>query len=84
LPRGKIAVTPVRTESPSMSVVWPTATPGTSVIAFQRPGAPKSKGIPSARARTGSAAGAGAVRLAARTKANDGDVRSMNTSARRA
>ena len=37
-PRGRIAVTPVRTASPSISVAWPTSTPGTSVIAFQRPG----------------------------------------------
>ena len=42
---GRIAVTPVRTgpcpttsrPSPSMSVVWPTRTPGTSVMAFTGP-----------------------------------------------
>ena len=37
-PCGKIAVTPVRTSSPSMIVVWPTRTPATSVIAFSGPG----------------------------------------------
>ncbi len=57
-PRGRIAVTPVRTgpapttsgPSPEISVVTPTSTPGTSVIALNAPGVPGS-GIPSARAR---------------------------------
>src|ERR1700757_4101998 len=58
LPRGKTAVTPVRTgpfpttnlPSPEISVIWPTVTPGTSVIAFNGPGVP-SKGPPRSRAR---------------------------------
>jgi hypothetical protein len=58
LPRGKIAVTPVRTgplpatsrPSPLMIVVWPTSTPATSVMALSGPGVPL-KGIPRARAR---------------------------------
>src|SRR5712692_11506912 len=58
LPRGRIAVTPVRTgpaptfrgPSPATSVVMPTSTPGTSVIAFRDPGVP-SKGTPRSRAR---------------------------------
>src|SRR6476469_4104618 len=58
LPRGKIAVTPVRTgpaptfsaPSPETSVVTPTSTPATSVIALSVPGVP-SKGTPTARAR---------------------------------
>src|ERR1700752_1824775 len=58
LPRGRIAVTPVRTgpapggdaASPEMRVVCPTSTPLTSVIAFTGPGTP-SKGIPKLRAR---------------------------------
>src|SRR6266566_4873974 len=45
-----MAVTPVRTALPSIRVVYPTSTPGTSVMAFHRPGRPP-KGIPSARAR---------------------------------
>src|SRR5208337_3489675 len=57
-PRGKIAVTPVRTgplpassfPSPEISVVWPTVTPGTSVIALNGPGVP-SNGTPRSRAR---------------------------------
>src|ERR1022692_3590576 len=52
-PRGQTAVTPVRTAcfpSPEMSVVWPTSSPATSVIAFKGPGAP-SNGTPSWRAR---------------------------------
>src|SRR5262245_4885475 len=61
LPRGRTAVTPVRTSSPSMSVTCPTSTPGTSVMAFHRPGDPKSKGMPRSRAR-GSAAAAGRAR----------------------
>jgi len=58
LPRGKIAVTPVRTgplpttrrPSPEISVLYPTSTPATSVIAFSGPGVP-SKGTPRSRAR---------------------------------
>src|ERR1700691_5274207 len=57
LPRGWMAVTPVRTgplpttslPSPEMSVVSPTSTPLTSVIALLAPGAP-SKGTPRSRA----------------------------------
>src|SRR5882724_7353473 len=57
-PRGKMAVTPVRTgpwpttsfPSPLMIVAWPTVTPATSVIALRRPGVP-SKGTPRSRAR---------------------------------
>src|SRR5882762_3225165 len=58
LPRGWMAVTPVRTgplpttslPSPEMSVVWPTSTPFTSVMALLGPGVP-SKGTPRSRAR---------------------------------
>ena len=57
-PRGRIAVTPVRTLWPSgrssINVTWPTVTPATSVIALRAPGVP-SKGTPRSRAR-GSAA----------------------------
>src|SRR5262249_57621728 len=50
-PRGRIAVTPVRTgplpttsfPSPAISVACPTSTPATSVMALSRPGVP-SKG----------------------------------------
>src|SRR3989338_321497 len=57
-PRGKRAVTPVRTgprptwsfPSPTTMVLWPTATPATSVMAFSGPGLP-SKGTPRSRAR---------------------------------
>src|SRR5258708_32297365 len=49
-PRGWIAVTPVRTDSPWIKVAYPTPTPGTSVIAFQRPGLPPRE-MPSALAR---------------------------------
>src|SRR5260370_3771634 len=57
-PRGKMAVTPVRTgptptfngPSPEMIVVYPTSTPFTSVIAFSGPGLP-SNGTPRSRAR---------------------------------
>jgi hypothetical protein len=49
-PLGWIAVTPVRTDWPSISVAYPTSTPGTSVIAFHRPGRPPN-GIPMERAR---------------------------------
>src|ERR1700676_3475352 len=63
LPRGRTAVTPVRTgplpicslPSPEMSVVCPTVTPETSVIPFSGPGVP-SNGTPRSRAR-GLAAG---------------------------
>jgi hypothetical protein len=48
---GKTTVTPVRTESPSTSVVWPTRTPGTSVIAFSSPGGSVPIRIPSSLAR---------------------------------
>src|SRR5258708_13235539 len=52
-PRGSTAVTPVRTgplptcnfPSPDISVVWPTITPETSVMALNGPGVP-SKGTP--------------------------------------
>jgi len=58
LPRGRTAVTPVRTgptptcslPSPEMRVVWPTVTPATSVMALRGPGVP-SKGTPRLRAR---------------------------------
>src|SRR5262245_38762654 len=59
-PRGRMAVTPVRTLAPSTSVTWPTSTPRTSVIALNGPGVPKSKGMPRSRAR-GSAAEASAA-----------------------
>src|SRR5438094_5529798 len=57
-PRGSTAVTPVRTgplptcnlPSPKMSVVCPTVTPETSVMALSGPGGP-SKGTPRSRAR---------------------------------
>src|ERR1700677_1232168 len=57
-PRGRMAVTPVRTGPsptlslplPEMSVVCPTATPWTSVMALFAPGVP-SKGTPRSRAR---------------------------------
>src|SRR5207245_9571113 len=58
LPRGRTAVTPVRTgpsptfrgPSPEIRVVCPTSTPFTSVIALKGPGVP-SKGTPKSRAR---------------------------------
>src|SRR5216684_7161576 len=58
LPRGRIAVTPVRTgpaptlrgPSPELRVVIPTSIPGTSVIPFSAAGDP-SNGIPRSRAR---------------------------------
>jgi hypothetical protein len=50
LPRGQTAVTPVRTDEPSIRVVWPTSTPWTSVMAFIGPVVP-SKGTPRSRAR---------------------------------
>src|SRR6476660_6525096 len=57
-PRGRIAVTPVRTgptptlsaPAPSISVVWPTVTPATSVMALRGPGVP-TNGTPRSRAR---------------------------------
>src|SRR5882672_9197492 len=57
-PLGRTAVTPVRTgplptcnfPSPEMSVVCPTVTPETSVMALSGPGIP-SKGTPRSRAR---------------------------------
>ncbi len=49
-PRGRMAVTPVRTESPRMMVAYPTCTPGTSVMAFQLPGVPPN-GMPRDLAR---------------------------------
>ncbi len=65
LPRGWTTVTPVRTgplpttsrPSPETSVVWPTSTPATSVIASSAPGVPPMSGTsPSSRARFLSAA----------------------------
>src|SRR5258706_408827 len=58
LPRGRMAVTPVRTGPsptlsfplPEISVVWPTSTPLISVIALNIPGVP-SNGTPRSRAR---------------------------------
>src|ERR1041384_3979384 len=58
LPRGRIAVTPVRTGPcpttngpwPEMIVTCPTSTPATSVIALSGPGVP-SNGTPRSRAR---------------------------------
>src|SRR5208282_915305 len=88
LPRGRTAVTPVRTgplpttsfPSPEISVVWPTVTPATSVMALSGPGVP-SKGTPRSRAR-GFAAGAtaalaagGAVDGEATTGETDADAR---------
>jgi len=57
MPRGRTAVTPVRTgplpisrlPSPEMSVVWPTVSPETSVMALSGGGVP-SKGTPRSRA----------------------------------
>src|SRR5439155_7454421 len=59
LPRGRTAVTPVRTgptptlsgPEPEISVVCPTSTPFTSVIAFNGPGVP-SNGTPKSLARS--------------------------------
>src|SRR3954463_4505845 len=45
-----MAVTPVRTASPSTSVVWPTRTPSTSVIAFSGPGGNTPGAMPMSRA----------------------------------
>src|ERR1700722_2034026 len=49
-PRGWIAVTPVRTLSPEISVRYPTCTPGTSVMAFAAPVRPR-RGMPRSLAR---------------------------------
>src|ERR1700689_920161 len=70
-PRGNTAVTPVRIgplptcnlPEPEISVVWPTVTPATSVMALSGPGVP-SKGTPRSRARgfpEGRGAGGGDV-----------------------
>ncbi len=48
---GTTTVTPVRTSSPSISVVWPTLNPGTSVIAFSGPVGRRPISIPRSRAR---------------------------------
>ena len=48
---GRTTVTPVRTESPSISVVCPTRTPGTSVSAFSAPVGSVPMRIPSSLAR---------------------------------
>ena len=48
---GRTTVTPVRTEAPSIRVVWPTRTPGTSVIAFSSPVGSVPMRIPSSLAR---------------------------------
>src|SRR5687767_7005020 len=65
-PRGRMAVTPVRTLRPSarssISVTCPTVTPATSVIALSGPGLP-SNGTPRSRAR-GPARAADAARAA--------------------
>ena len=45
-----MAVTPVRTSSPSTSVAWPTRTPATSVIAHKGPGGNTPILIPKSRA----------------------------------
>src|SRR3954454_13309122 len=78
-PRGRTAVTPVRTgpapafngPSPASSVVMPTSTPATSVIAFNGPGVP-SNGTPRSRARGFHAAGAVGDGLCAWLCARDG------------
>jgi len=45
-----MTVTPVRADSPSITVAYPTVTPETSVIALNAPVLP-SNGIPKSRAR---------------------------------
>src|ERR1700750_3461887 len=60
-PRGWMAVTPVRMALPSIRVVYPTSTPGTSVMAFHRPGPPAEGDVEGAGA--GLAAGSGSVRI---------------------
>src|SRR5580704_17132615 len=62
-PCGRITVTPVltgasREDDPSISVVWPISTPGTSVSAFHGPHSPEN-GSPSARPRNFGATTAG-------------------------
>ena len=52
-PCGRIAVTPVRTRSPLTTVVWPTRTPATSVIALQRSGTARARARCRDRARAG-------------------------------
>ena len=62
---GRMAVTPVRTgprptfraPAPRMMVEWPTFTPATSVMAFQRPGLNRPSGTPRSRARQRGSAG---------------------------
>ena len=51
-PCGRMAVTPVCTESPATTVACPTRTPATSVIAFSGPGRNTPGSTPSTRART--------------------------------
>jgi hypothetical protein len=66
-PRGRMAVTPVRTgpvptrsrPAPEISVVCPTSSPATSVMAFSGPGVP-SNGTPRSRARVCPPSGAAA------------------------
>src|SRR6185503_16414649 len=48
---GRIAVTPVRTLSPSITVVCPTSTPATSVIELREPGGNTPGAMPISRAR---------------------------------
>ena len=69
-PRGRMAVTPVRTESPRMMVAYPTCTPGTSVMAFQWPGVPPN-GMPRdlARGLPKGVAACGPVRFSGSTMA---------------
>src|SRR5690349_2340493 len=55
------AVTPVRTESPEISVACPTRTPATSVIALRPPGGSTPIRTPCARARGRGAGGAGGL-----------------------
>ncbi len=50
-----MAVTPLRMESPALSVTCPTRTPATSVMALRGPGVNTPGARPSARARTGCA-----------------------------
>ena len=57
--RGTTTVTPVRTgpspttsgPSPAIRVTWPTATPGTSTMAFSGPVLPEAANNPMSRAR---------------------------------
>ena len=57
-PGAPITVTPVRTSLPRRIVVCPTRTPGTSVIAFHRPGGYVPTPRPTSRARGRSVGGA--------------------------